>query len=90
MGTHICVTRTSSNRVIAACDLYCCLLPQCEALRACCSGSPHRNSIVSPRNNYPKKGYRRAQKRNFLLPLMKKNDQIAGSRFSVSRGVTLE
>jgi len=21
-----------------ACELYCCLLPQCEALRICCSG----------------------------------------------------
>ena len=27
-------------RVIAACDLYCCLLPQCEALRTCRSGFP--------------------------------------------------
>jgi len=31
----ICVARTSYNRVIAVCDLYCCLLPQCEALRTC-------------------------------------------------------
>ena len=23
-----------------ACDLYCYLLPQCEALRTCCSGFP--------------------------------------------------
>jgi len=34
------MARTSNNRVIAACDLYCCLLPQCEALRACRSGFP--------------------------------------------------
>ena len=27
--------RTSNNRVIAACNLYCCLLPHCEALRTC-------------------------------------------------------
>ena len=27
-------------RVIMACDLYCCLLPQCEALRTCLSGFP--------------------------------------------------
>jgi len=32
--------RTSSNRVIVACDLYCCLLPQCEALHTCRSGFP--------------------------------------------------
>jgi len=35
---HIYVARTSNNRVIAAHDLYCCLLPQCEALRTCLSG----------------------------------------------------
>ena len=29
------VTRTSNNRVISLGDLYCCLLPQCEALRTC-------------------------------------------------------
>jgi len=32
------VARTSNNRVIMACELYCCLLPQCEALRICRSG----------------------------------------------------
>jgi len=32
--------RTSNNRVIAAHDLYGCLLPQCEALRTCRSGFP--------------------------------------------------
>jgi len=26
--------------VIMACELYCCLLPQCEALRICRSGFP--------------------------------------------------
>jgi len=26
--------------MIVACDLYCCLLPQCEVLRTCCSGFP--------------------------------------------------
>ena len=35
-----CVERTSSNRVIAVHDLYCCLLPQCKALRTCRSGFP--------------------------------------------------
>jgi len=28
---YIYVARTGNNRVIMACDLYCCLLPQCEA-----------------------------------------------------------
>ena len=37
---HIYVARTSNNRVIAAHDLYCCLLPQCEALHTCHSGFP--------------------------------------------------
>jgi len=32
------VARTSNNRVIMACELNCCLLPQCEALRTCRSG----------------------------------------------------
>ena len=36
----IYLARTSNNRVIMACDLYCCLLPQCEALRTCRSGFP--------------------------------------------------
>ena len=35
---YIYVARTSNNRVTMACDLYCCLLPQCEALRTCRSG----------------------------------------------------
>jgi len=37
---HISVARTSNNRVIAEHDLYCCLLPQCDALRTCRSGFP--------------------------------------------------
>jgi len=37
-NTHICVTRTSNNRVIVAHDLFCCLLPQCEAFCTCHSG----------------------------------------------------
>jgi len=37
---YICVAWTSNNRVIAACDLYCCLLPRCEALCTCHSGFP--------------------------------------------------
>jgi len=37
---HIHVARTSSNRVIAVHDLYCCLLPQSEALCTCRSGFP--------------------------------------------------
>jgi len=34
----IYVALTSNNSVIAANDIYCCLLPQCEALRTCTSG----------------------------------------------------
>jgi len=37
---YVYVAQTSNNRVIMACDLYCCLLPQCEALRICRSGFP--------------------------------------------------
>jgi len=36
--TIIYVARTSNNRVISLGDLYCCLLPQCEALHICRSG----------------------------------------------------
>jgi len=38
------VARTSNNRVSAAPELYCCLLPRCEALRTCRSGFSDRNS----------------------------------------------
>ena len=37
---HIYVARTSNNRVISLGELYCCFLPQCEALRTCRSGFP--------------------------------------------------
>jgi len=37
------VVQTSNNRVIMACELYCCLLPQSEALRMCRSGFSVRN-----------------------------------------------
>ena len=37
---YIYVAQTSNNRVIMACELYCWLLPQCEALRMCRSGFP--------------------------------------------------
>ena len=37
---YIYVAPTSNNRVIMACELYCCLLPQCEALRICRSVLP--------------------------------------------------
>ena len=36
----IYVARTRNNRVISSGDLYCCLLPRCEALRTCRSGFP--------------------------------------------------
>ena len=38
------VARTSNNGVSMACELYCCLLPQCEALRICRSGFSDRNT----------------------------------------------
>ena len=34
-NTHICVPQTSRNRMRTTWDLYCCLLPQCEALHTC-------------------------------------------------------
>jgi len=34
-NTH--VPRTSRNRMSTTWDLYCCLVPQCEAVRTCCS-----------------------------------------------------
>ena len=37
---YIYVARTSNKRVISSGDLYCCLLPQCDALRTCRSGFP--------------------------------------------------
>ena len=48
-----CVRRTTNIyswrkqaiiREIATHGLYCCMLPQCEALRTCCSGFSNRNS----------------------------------------------
>ena len=39
-NTRIYVARTSNNTVISSGDFYCCLLPQCEALRTCRSGFP--------------------------------------------------
>ena len=41
------VAWTSNNRVILSGDLYCYLLPRCEALRTCRSGFP----IATPANN---------------------------------------
>jgi len=40
---QIYVARTSNNRVIMACELYCCLLPQCETLCTYRSGFSDRN-----------------------------------------------
>ena len=37
---YVYVARTSNNRVVSSGDLYCCLLPRCEALRTCLSGFP--------------------------------------------------
>jgi len=46
---YINVVRTSNNRVTSSGDLYCCLLPQCKALRSCHSGFSDRNSTISTR-----------------------------------------
>jgi len=32
------VVQTSSDRVNMACDIYCCMLSQCEVSRSCCLG----------------------------------------------------
>jgi len=37
---YVYVAQTSNNRVIMPCELYCCLLPRCDALRTCRSGYP--------------------------------------------------
>ena len=37
---HTYMCREQAIRVIMACELYCCLLPQYEALRICRSGFP--------------------------------------------------
>ena len=34
------VARTSRNKISTTWDLYCCLVPQCEGLRTCCSAFP--------------------------------------------------
>jgi len=39
-STIICVARASNSKRDCEHDLYCCLLPRCEALRACRSGFP--------------------------------------------------
>ena len=43
---YIYVAQTSNNRVISAGDLYCCLLPKCEALHTCRSGFSDCNTMV--------------------------------------------
>jgi len=45
-NTHIYVAWRSNNRVVVARDLYCCLLPQCEALRTCRSGFPIATVLI--------------------------------------------
>jgi len=39
-NTHIYVSHRSRNRMSTTWDLYCCLLPQCEALHTCRLGFP--------------------------------------------------
>jgi len=40
INTHIYASQTSRNRMSTTWDLYCCLLPQCEALHTCRLGFP--------------------------------------------------
>ena len=49
-NTHIYVARTSNIRVIIVCELYCCLLPQWEALRTCRSGFSNYNRIMTAKH----------------------------------------
>jgi len=42
---YMYVACTSNNRVISSGDLYCCLLPRCEALRTCRSGFPIATAV---------------------------------------------
>ena len=42
---YVYVAQTSNNRVIAAHELYCCFLPQCEALLICRPGFSDRNTM---------------------------------------------
>jgi len=37
---NIRVGRTSRNKISLTWDLYCCLVPQCQSLRTCCSAVP--------------------------------------------------
>jgi len=45
------VGRTSNNKVISSGDLYCCLLPRCEALRTGRSGFPIATLLAFPKFN---------------------------------------
>ena len=47
-NTIICVARASNSERDCEHDLYCCLLPRCEALRACYSGFPIATVRSSP------------------------------------------
>jgi len=44
---YVYVARTSNNRVISSGELYCCLLPQCEALHICRSGFPIATMVLA-------------------------------------------
>jgi len=51
---YIYVVRTSNNRLIMACELYCCLLPQCETLHICHLGFSDYNTFKSKSGPDPK------------------------------------
>jgi len=50
---YICVARASNNKRDCEHDLYCCLLPRCEALRTCRSGFPIATPASSLTENTP-------------------------------------
>jgi len=66
---YIYVVRTSNNRVIAACELRCCLLPRCKALCTCRSAFPI--AIVTLAIMAKKNGQTSIEKRTCKMPCCK-------------------
>jgi len=63
-STH--VERTCRNKMSTTWDLYCCLVPQCEASRTCCSAFPittkwcfDQDVTVVPGTTFTKRTYNR-------------------------------
>jgi len=53
IGEQLIVLAKGDTRVISSGDLYCCLLPRCEALRTCRSGFPIATLWVPPLARVP-------------------------------------